>query len=276
MNEQPLVSVLMTAYNREKYIAPAIESVLSSTYRNFELIIVDDVSSDNTLQIARSYADGDPRIRVYKNENNLGDYPNRNKAASYATGKYIKYLDADDIIYYYGLSVMVDYLERFPQAGFALAAVVSNEKPFPICLEPRETYLENFQGYNHFDRAPSSSIIKRDAFNKIGGFSGARMIGDYELWFRLARTFPMVKMPFDLYWNRVHEDQESRTEYAKQYPMLRNQVLTAALDHPECPLSEAELKMVKMTLKSKNRKFKLMEVLSKMNNRLKKQNQLLC
>src|SRR5664279_4015758 len=97
--EQPLVSVLMTAYNREKYIAEAIESVLSSTYTNFELIIVDDGSKDNTVNIARRYELQDSRIKVYINTTNLGDYPNRNHAAGFAIGKYIKYIDADDAIY---------------------------------------------------------------------------------------------------------------------------------------------------------------------------------
>ena len=89
MNIQPLVSVLMTSYNRENYIAEAIESVLASTYKNFELIIVDDRSKDRTVEIARSYESKDDRVKVYINEKNLGDYPNRNKAASYAKGFYI-------------------------------------------------------------------------------------------------------------------------------------------------------------------------------------------
>ncbi|MEO8414525.1 MAG: glycosyltransferase family 2 protein [Ginsengibacter sp.] len=94
---RPLVSVLMTAYNREKYIAPAIESVSASTYNNFELIIVYDGSSNNTVNIAKSFASIDHRVSVYVNEKNLGDYPNRNKAASYAKGKYLKYVDSDVI-----------------------------------------------------------------------------------------------------------------------------------------------------------------------------------
>src|SRR4051812_47750099 len=96
VTDLPLVSVLMTSYNREKYIAQAIESVIASTYSNLELIIVDDCSKDSTVSIARSYAENDKRVKVYVNEKNLGDYPNRNKAASYATGKYLKYVDADD------------------------------------------------------------------------------------------------------------------------------------------------------------------------------------
>ena len=74
--EAPLVSVLMTAYNRQQFIAEAIESVLASTYINFELIIVDDCSKDDTVLIAKTYEKLDARIQVHINEQNLGDYGN--------------------------------------------------------------------------------------------------------------------------------------------------------------------------------------------------------
>lgn len=262
MSNQPLVSVLMTAYNRERYIAEAIKSVLNSTYKNFELIIVDDGSKDNTVEIAHSYAAKDARIKVFINENNLGDYPNRNKAATYAKGKYIKYLDADDIVYYYGLEVMVNYMESFPDAGFGLASIVSKNQPFPICIGPKQIYFEHFAGKGHFDRAPGSSIIKLDAFKKVDGFSGARMIGDYELWLKIARYYHMVKFPFDLYWNRAHEDQESKSEYAKNYGMLKRNVLSEALSHSECPLNDFELKRLKNIIKRQGRKNTFLSILS--------------
>src|SRR5579862_5201402 len=119
MSEMPLVSVLMTAYNREEFIAKAIQSILDSTYSNFELIVVDDCSTDSTIRIAKEYETKDKRIRVFLNEKNLGDYPNRNKAASYASGKYLKYVDSDDIIYPFGLAMMVNRMEAFPEAAIA-------------------------------------------------------------------------------------------------------------------------------------------------------------
>jgi glycosyltransferase involved in cell wall biosynthesis len=249
LKTQPLLSVLMTAYNREKYIGEAIESVLASSYKNFELIIVDDGSVDRTIAIANSFKEKDPRINIYVNEKNLGDYPNRNKAAGYARGKYIKYLDADDLIYYYGLEVMVEYMEKFPDAGFGLASFASDEKPFPIELTPREAYLEHFGKYAHFNRAPGSSIIKLEAFNKIGGFSGKRMIGDHEFWFKIARYFKMVKFPFDLYWNRIHHEQESKTGYARNYPALIKGVLKEALSNPDCPLTANDMVSVKKMIR---------------------------
>src|SRR6266404_3983608 len=115
----PTVSVLTTAYNREKYIAQAIESVLASSFKDFELIIVDDCSKDHTVEIARRYT-GDSRVQIHVNERNLGQFQNRNHAASLARGKYLKYLDSDDFIYPHGVAVMVDAMERFPDAALAL------------------------------------------------------------------------------------------------------------------------------------------------------------
>jgi len=84
------VTVLMTAYNRAEFIGPAIESVLAQTFAAFELVIVDDCSTDGTLDIARQYERLDSRVRVVVNEKNLGDYGNRNHAATFVRTPYFK------------------------------------------------------------------------------------------------------------------------------------------------------------------------------------------
>lgn len=263
----PLVSVLMTAYNREGLIASAIESVLASSYPHFELIIVDDGSKDRTVEIARGYAQKDPRVKVHVNQKNLGDYPNRNRAAEHAQGKYIKYLDSDDLLYYYGLDVMVNYMERFPDAGFGLSSSSALDVlPFPMCISPKEIYQEHFNGFGHFDRSPGSSIIKLEAFRRVGGFSGKRMIGDFEFWFKIARYYKMVKLPYDLYYYRWnHGEQETGDEYAKQYPLLRAEVLREALAHPECPLSPDELAQTREKLRKERRRRRLADVFNRIN-----------
>ncbi len=244
--EKTLVSVLTTAYNQEDFIAESIESVLASTYKNFELIIVDDQSSDNTPEIVNTYVKKDSRVKLYVNESNLGDYHNRNKAASYANGKYIKYLDSDDIIYHYGLDAMVSCMEAFPEAAFGLSAKATNNIRLPECISPREVYLEHFikKNNDHFNRAPGSAIINREIFNKEGGFSGKRHVGDTELWLKLARKYPLVKMPRDLVWDREHPKQEMKIEMkkAKQYNKIRNEIILEALTTEDCPLNEKEKK----------------------------------
>jgi glycosyltransferase involved in cell wall biosynthesis len=254
MQNKPLVSVLMTVYNREKYIAEAIESVLASTYTNWELIIVDDQSKDRSVEIAKIYADKDDRIKVYINEKNLGDYPNRNRAASYAKGIYIKYLDSDDLIYPYALGIMVYCMEKFPTAGYGLCAKPDQSGMYPILINAKETYVEHFltKKGDHFNRAPGSSIIRRNVFEQVNGFSGKRMIGDYELWLNLSRNYDLVKIPRDIVWNRIHDGQESQSDYALKYDKLRKEVFLSAMNHPECPLNTVEKKRV-LKLRAKNR-----------------------
>src|SRR5438105_8866055 len=166
----PLISVLTTAYNREKYIAQAIESVLASSFKDFELIIVDDCSKDHTMEIARRYT-SDPRVQVHTNEKNLGDYPNRNRAASLACGKYLKYLDSDDVIYPHGLQVMVSSMERFPEAVLGLVRPQRNDGPDPAQISPNEAYVQHFLKGGLLDTGPSGTIIQTSAFRALGGFT---------------------------------------------------------------------------------------------------------
>ena len=90
-----LVSIIMPSYNAEKYIKSAIHSILRQTYASWELIIVDDCSRDNTVDIIRNFDDS--RIRLFKNKKNSGAAISRNKALREAKGKYIAFLDSDDI-----------------------------------------------------------------------------------------------------------------------------------------------------------------------------------
>jgi glycosyltransferase involved in cell wall biosynthesis len=220
MNEGPFVSVLMTAYNREKYIADAIESVLASTYTNFELIVVDDCSKDRTVEISRRYETRDSRVKVYVNETNLGDYPNRNRAASYAQGKYIKYLDSDDLIYSYTLQAMVEAMERYPDAAMGVSSSKgSTEKPFPHLFVPSTAIRFHFFKYNILDCAPSGAIYNRILFFETGGFSGKRMVGDLEFNLNCASKYPIILLPPGLVFWREHGNQEvffgiSRNMYA--------------------------------------------------------------
>lgn len=240
VERKPLVSVLMTAYNREKYIVEAIDSVLASTYLNFELIIVDDCSTDTTVNKAELCAVNDSRVSIYKNNKNLGDYPNRNQAAKYASGEYIKYLDSDDIIYPQGLEVMISCMESYPEAGFGLCEIAHADEPHPVFLNSYESYYENFMVRDLFGRSPGSSIMKRAAFEESGGFTGKRQVGDHEFWLIMARKYSMVTMPRDLSWDRTHGEQEKMYDSFIEKSSMHFSVQFEQLKHPECPLSEDE------------------------------------
>jgi len=209
MNKNPIVSILTTVYNREKYIVACIESVLASTFQDWELIIVDDQSKDQSVTIAKKYAAKDERIQVYVNKQNLGDYPNRNQAVSYANGKYIKFLDADDLIYPHGLGVMVRTMEDFPEAVLGLSQeVVEDYDPYPFILNPSLTAKREFLHRGLLGVAPTATIFRKDIFHLLGGFTGTRFIGDKEMWYKMAFNYPIVKMvPGLVFWRR-HDGQE--------------------------------------------------------------------
>lgn len=242
-SDRPLVSVLMTSYNRERYIGTAIESVLASTYKDLELIIVDDRSKDKTVDIARGYADKDARVRVYINEQNLGDYPNRNKAAGYAAGKYLKYVDADDYLYPWGLELLVRMMEAFPDAGWGLCSLPQVVgQPYPFQLGPQQAYEHHYLGPGLFHKAPLSSIFRKEAFVKAGGFSDRRMVGDMEMWHRMALHFPVLLMPDGIVWYREHDSQEFND--AGQFTVRYEEITIQYLKDPACPLTAGQVRQI--------------------------------
>ena len=95
--KQPLVSVIMPAYNAEEYISEAVQSVMAQTYTNWELLILDDCSTDSTADKARCFSDLDPRITLYSNPKNIGVALTRNKKKKHAKGSWVALLDSDDI-----------------------------------------------------------------------------------------------------------------------------------------------------------------------------------
>ena len=204
----PLVSVLITAYNREKYIAEAIESVLGQTCDDFELIIVDDCSKDRTVEVSRRYT-SDPRVRLHVNERNLGQFPNRNRAATFAKGKYIKYVDSDDVIYPHCLQVMVSCMERFPGAGIGLSEPFREDVILPFKMDPVTAWREDLLGSGLFTKAPGSTIMLRSAFEKCAGFREVGAATEDTLFlYKICAHFPTVLLPHGLHFYRLHPHQE--------------------------------------------------------------------
>lgn len=253
MSHEVGISVLMTTYNRERYVREAIDSVLQSSFQNFELIVVDDGSSDQTVSIVQAMAADDERIKLHINPSNLGDYPNRNQAASHAKGKYLKYVDADDLIYPWGLQVLWESMEKFPDAGWGLCSLAQDRsRIFPFELSPAEAYRYHYLGPRLFHKAPLSSIIRKSLFDVVGGFEPHRMVGDFEMWHRLAKVSSVVLMPHGMVWYRFHDQQESNElhVFADQYRNIERRHLT----DPETPLSQDELNRIHTNKRKQCRK----------------------
>ncbi|WP_299807114.1 glycosyltransferase family 2 protein [uncultured Shewanella sp.] len=109
---KPLVSIIMPSYNSEKTISQSIDSVLSQNYENWELLITDDNSNDKTISIVNTYIEKDKRIRLFINAKNLGAGGSRNRSIKEAKGKYIAFLDSDDIWFSNKLDAQIEHMLR--------------------------------------------------------------------------------------------------------------------------------------------------------------------
>lgn len=248
-----MVSVLMTAYNREKYIAEAIESVLASTYTNFELIIVDDCSQDNTVSIAKRFQDKDNRIKVYVNERNLGDYPNRNKAAGYAKGDYLMYVDSDDTILRDGIENCLNAMSVFPDAGFGIFNTSYGKDT--VLLDSFVAIKEHFFKTPFLIIGPGGTILRRNFFEQIKGYPEKYgPANDMYFNIKAACFSPVVLLPFTFMNYRRHEGQEINN--ASGYLYNNYLYLKDALKELPLELSKKE----KLWIKKKNKRRFLVNI----------------
>lgn len=166
-----LVSVIMPAFNAGKYIKTAIESVLSQTYENFELIIIDDFSQDNTKEIVKSFSD--LRIKLIENTENLGISKSLNKAIKLLKGDYIARMDADDICFPKRLEKQVSYLEKhkldFVGSYITLIGegIKSKIQKYPISSIFIDYYLDYGNPFAHPCILCKSSLLKMAPYSDI-------------------------------------------------------------------------------------------------------------
>lgn len=158
--QDPKVTVLMPAYNAEKYIETAIESILNQTYKDFEFIIVNDCSTDSTLDIIERYAKQDKRIKIISNKENQKIAQTLNNGLKEAKGKYIARLDADDWSYPERLEKQVNFMEENPD-------VVLSSGNMEICdgelkeEEIMEEYKKEVQEFRSFKKGRIWKILEK-------------------------------------------------------------------------------------------------------------------
>jgi glycosyltransferase involved in cell wall biosynthesis len=185
MDKTPILSVLMPVFNSELFVAEAIESILNQTFKDFEFLILDDTSTDKSSRIIKDFEQQDSRIKVYQNEKNLGVVESRNKLISLSKGKYIAWLDSDDIAFEKRLEKQINFLEAHPEIGMAGA--------FPIIIDENGNKIRKWQ----FETDPQK--LKIELFFHSPFLSSSVMIRKS----RLPQDFYDSKFPvaedFDLY-----------------------------------------------------------------------------
>ncbi len=240
-----MVSVVITLFNREEFIAESIESVLAQTWKNLEIIVVDDCSTDSSYAIAQRYS-SDPRVRLIRNESNMGDYPNRNHAAKFANGEFLKFHDSDDVMYPECIETMVRPLIAEPRAALALTTSRSWEGgPVPMLLTPKLAFEREFFGVGLFNGGPSNALFRTRPFLEYGGFEDIGAGSDHLFWMCYFAVNSVLLVKADLFFYRRHGGQEiSSTRAAASYARLYG-LVWRFLEKGRAPLEGAELERAK-------------------------------
>lgn len=156
--EHPLVTIITVTYNSSKYVRKAIESILASSYINFQLIIGDDCSTDDTWSIIQEYRDS--RILCYKNEKNIGEYPNRNKAIGLARGEFIFFIDGDDMLFFRGIEDAIREMLRYPECQFGVVNTQSLKCVGPIKIFREDAFNLEFFGGGVIDGSLTNNVFR--------------------------------------------------------------------------------------------------------------------
>ena len=237
----PKISVIMPAYNAEKYIGEAIDSILNQTYGDFEFIIINDGSTDKTKQIIQSYSDS--RIIYLENEKNSGIVYTLNKGLDFATGEYIARMDSDDISIKHRLEKQLKTME----ADLSIGVLGTGTRVFGESIKTIETHSalesEKLKAELLFSSCVChpSVMIRKSILDNYNiryncNYSGAE---DFEMWWRIVSVSKIASLKDILLCYRIHANQITQN-YDDKYSDLMMKMLNLQLDTLNLKLTDEE------------------------------------
>src|SRR5919109_990108 len=218
----PLVSVGIPTYNAERYLRESIESVLAQTFKNFELIIIDDASNDQTWDIAQAYAHKDPRVSAVRNSKTLGLVANFNRCIELTRSRYVYVWHQDDVMAPENIEKKVALLEANPKVGFVHSNVLMIDDRGEVLSEHwesdsrrdyvcggQEFFLKMIEPGRNYVCCPSV-LARRECYEKLGNFRSELCFAcDWELWMRFSLYYDVGCLGAPLVHFRRHRGSES-------------------------------------------------------------------
>ena len=216
-NNYPFITVFTPNFNKDRFISETIESIINQNYSNFEYIIIDDCSTDNSWQIIQKYAKIDKRIIAYRNKKNLGIVKTRNKGFKYSSteSKYFAIIDSDDVALPYRLMIQVNFLETNPKYGLVGSNIIiidENSKIIGYRRYPSEDkeIRKVITRYDPF--AQPSIMLRKEVINKIGNYDEQWQVSqDYEYFLRLGMYWKFKNLENPLIKYRLSANQAVKT-----------------------------------------------------------------
>lgn len=210
-NSEKLVSIVLPIYNGEKYMNLSIDSILNQTYKNWELIIIDDCSTDKTPEIAKAYADKDTRISYYRNEVNLKLPRGLNRGFSIARGDYLTWTSDDNLYLPEAIERMLNTLQKEnTDFVFATCDVINeNGEVVEIIKAPKNYKKAILRG----DFVGACFMYTRKVYEAIGDYNPDNfLVEDYDYWLKIFAKFDVSNIQDVLYQYRWHDGALTSTE----------------------------------------------------------------
>lgn len=217
---RPLVSVLMPVYNGELFLSEALESILNQSYSEFEVIVIDDCSTDKTSEILHQFAQTDQRIKVFINSSNLGLTKSLSSGLAKCRGKFIARHDADDLSEPERFACQIAFLRDHPDYGLVGTAVTridsqGNIIDHPIVIKGVKGIRALIKGVNPF--VHGSIMMRKSTVDTVNGYrSGFRYAQDYDLWLRISEITFVDNLLERLYRLRIHPAGISKKKFPVQ------------------------------------------------------------
>lgn len=238
MDRHPKISLVMKVYNGEKYLQEAIDSILAQTYADFELLIIDDGSTDSSAKIVQSYQD--ERIRFIQNEKNMGLCRTQNRVIAEAKGEYIAVMDCDDISYPTRFEKQAAYLDEHPEVmmcgSYRYDILDGKEIPFQQIREYSAESLQFSLFFGNLFFTHSSIMFRAKEYREEGlSYGQAAIAEDYGIIIEMAKRHPVMLLPERLIAYRIYHTSTSK---------VRAKELTEAATELKCnylqtlPISE--------------------------------------
>lgn len=247
MKEQVLVSVLIPCFNAEKYVEDAVRSIMTQTYENLEIVLIDDCSTDGTPQILDRLKETDDRIKVYRNEENLKLIKTLNKGLELCSGEYIARMDSDDISFPTRIEKQVNFLNENVDYGIVSAMFFTfknldgkkNLYINPSTNEELRAFLLFKSGICH-----PAVMMRRSLFTELSfRFEDEYLhVEDYALWSKVMYKTKLANLNEPLLYYRVHESQIS-TIYEERQLKNKSKVFKIHCDNLGLPVDEHALKI---------------------------------
>jgi alpha-1,3-rhamnosyltransferase len=226
MQNGPLVSVIIPAYNHEMYIEEALQSVINQTYKNIQLIVINDGSTDGTGAVIVNFIKKNDKFNIeYFSKPNEGICRTFNKGLELAKGKYIALLASDDMYASDKTEKQLRLMEENANIGlvfsdhyFVRFNQVTQIKATDYKPSTKRCFVNNIQNVNMYEKLLTENIIpaltvliRKECFDKVGGFDNDLQREDYDMWLRISKEFPIAFIDEPLAYYRIHDSNLSHT-----------------------------------------------------------------